>query len=542
MIATINKPAGPGVDSPLTVLSKRQAGVCMHLTSLPGAFGIGEIGDSSFRFIDSLAEMGLSVWQFLPTGPTAYADSPYQSSSSYAGNPLLIDLAALLDEGLVTDSELVEFETLPEDVVDFGELIPRKTQLLARVGERFAVSATRSRRFARDEFVATHDRHWLHDYALYEILKTMHQQREWREWDRAYAMRNPKSLRTIEKAAHNQIDSIKSIQFIFFEQWRKLQNYAAGKGVRLMGDLPIYVALDSADAWARPDLLYLREDGTPIDFAGVPPDYFSAKGQRWGNPLYRWDRHAADGYQWWISRIRHATTMADLIRLDHFRGFEAYWAVPAEADTARDGEWRPGPGEDLFDALQDALGHLPIVAEDLGVITPEVDALRKRFGFPGMKVLQFMVVEEKFDAECISQDCVCYTGTSDNDTTMGWFHNGLTAMYPPAKARRAQAAVLRHTHGYAKTIHENLIRLAFSTKASLAMAPMQDYLGLGSMARMNTPGTTNNNWRWRLRNEQVNPHLYEWVRHAVTESGRGGDVTIASGRTKMLSPIDASQE
>jgi 4-alpha-glucanotransferase len=505
----------------------------MHLSSLPGAFGIGEIGNNGLRFIDTLAATGLGVWQFLPTGPTAYGDSPYQSSSNYAGNPLLIDLAALRDQGLVTDAELAVFESLPQDTVDFGELIPRKMQLLARAAERFAATATQIQRFAREEFVAVHDRHWLHDYALYEVLKAMHQQRAWCEWDRAYATRNPNALRTIEEAARIQIDSIKSIQFIFFEQWRKLRDYATDKGVRLMGDLPIYVALDSADAWARPDLFCLRRDGTPTEFAGVPPDYFSADGQRWGNPLYQWDRHAADGYQWWISRIRHAITMVDLIRLDHFRGFEAYWAVPAAADTAREGEWRPGPGADLFNALQHALGRLPIVAEDLGVITPEVDALRERFGFPGMKVLQFMVVEEQFDAECIPRDCVCYTGTHDNDTTLGWFHNGLRAIYPPAKARRVQAAVLRHTKGHAATIHEDLIRLAFSTKASLAMAPMQDYLGLGSMARMNTPGTPNDNWRWRLRPKQITPRFCDWVRQAVAESGRapGAGVTIASRRT-----------
>jgi 4-alpha-glucanotransferase len=528
MLATTNKHAGAGQDSVLSVLPKREAGVCMHLTSLPGPFGIGEIGDNAFRFIDTLATMGLSVWQFLPTGPTAYADSPYQSASIYAGNPLLIDLFALRDDGLVTNAEIEVFEDLPRQMIDFGELIPMKAQLLARAAERFAVSATRSQRLARDEFVAAHDRLWLHDYAQYEVLKAMHQQRAWREWDQSYAARDPDALRALEEAAHAQIDSIKSIQFIFFEQWRRLKEYAASKGVRLMGDLPIYVALDSADAWSRPDLLYLRNDGTPIDFAGVPPDYFSADGQRWGNPLWRWDRHAADGYQWWISRVRHAMTMFDLIRLDHFRGFEAYWAVPALAETARDGEWRPGPGEDLFNALQDALGRLPFVAEDLGVITPEVDALREQFGFPGMKVLQFMVVEAKFDAERIPRECVCYTGTHDNDTTLGWFHNGLRAIYPPVKAQRVQAAVLRHTHGHPENIHENLIRLAFSTQASLAIAPMQDYLGLGSMARMNAPGTTNNNWQWRLRNEQITPHLCELVRHMVTESGRGEsqDVTM----------------
>jgi len=492
----------------------------MHLTSLPGEFGIGDLGASAYRFVDMLASMGLGVWQFLPTGPTAYADSPYQSSSVYAGNPLLIDLGVLRDAGLVSDAELAAFETLPRDSVDFGALIPLKTQLLARVGERFSDSAPASQRLARDEFVATHDRGWLHDYALFEVLKTLHQQRAWSEWDRGYAKRVPRALRIIEGAAHAHVESVKSIQFLFFEQWQRLKDYAAAKGIRLMGDVPIYVALDSAEAWAHPELLYLGEDGLPVDVAGVPPDYFSADGQRWGNPLYRWDRHADDGYQWWISRIRHASTMADLIRLDHFRGLEAYWAVPATSDTARDGEWRPGPAEGFLDALNHALGDLPLVAEDLGMITPEVEALRDRYRLPGMKVLQFMVSEAEFHPERIPENCVCYTGTHDNDTSSGWFHEGLSGLHAPSEAQRVQSNVLRHTMGHAETIHADLIRLAFATNAALAIAPMQDFLGLGSRARLNTPGTTDGNWRWRLQSGQVTPQLCEWVQRALSESGR----------------------
>jgi len=492
----------------------------MHVTSLPGDYGIGELGGSARGFIDTLASMGLSVWQFLPTGPVIYADSPYQCASAYAGNPLLIDLVALRDQGLVAESELAVFAGLSRDAVRFSELIPLKTQLLARVAERFEASAAASQRSARDEFLATHDRSWLHNYALFQVLRTMHQQRAWTEWDPAYALRDAKALRTIEEAARVQLDVVKTIQFLFFEQWSGLRAYAADKGVSLMGDLPIYIALDSADAWERPELLCLDENGAPTEVAGVPPDYFSAEGQRWGNPLYRWDVHAADGYAWWISRVRYAMTMVDLIRLDHFRGFEGYWAVPAEAETAQAGEWRPGPGKDLFDALQEALGSLPIIAEDLGVITPEVEMLRERYGFPGMKVLQFMVGEEGFDADLIPENCVCYTGTHDNDTTVGWFHGGPGDVRTAEEVRSMQAVVLRHAHGAAETIHEDLIRLAFSTRAALAIAPMQDYLGLGSAARMNTPGTTEDNWRWRLRAETMTPELCDRMHHMVTESGR----------------------
>ena len=483
----------------------------MHLTSLPGDYGIGELGANAHRFVDTLASMGLSWWQFLPIGPTAYADSPYQSTSAYAGNPLLIDLASLRDDGLVEDVELSAFASLPRDAVDFGELIPLKTQLLARVGERFNAAASVSVRSARDDFVTAFDHTWLHDYALFEVLKTLHQQRAWHEWDPAYAMRNPEALRAIETAARSQIDSIKTIQFLFFEQWRKFKAYATDKGIRLMGDLPIYVAIDSADAWAHPDGLQLDEHRVPIVVAGVPPDYFSEDGQRWGNPLYQWEQHAADGYQWWISRVQHAMTLVDLVRLDHFRGLEAYWAIPANAATARDGEWRPGPGEGLLGALCDSLGALPMIAEDLGVITPEVEALRDRYALPGMKVLQFMVGEETFDPNQITENCVCYTGTHDNDTVLGWF-NSLSATM--------QATVLANTQGQTETIHEDLIKLAFSTKAALAMVPMQDYLGLGPDARMNTPGTSEGNWRWRLNNDQITPQLLKWVQQALDESGR----------------------
>jgi 4-alpha-glucanotransferase len=504
----------------MTVLQDRQAGVCLHLTSLPGARGIGELGRAAYRFIDGMDTAGLGVWQFLPLAPTGYGDSPYQPLSVYAGNPLLIDLELLEQDGLVTADEIGVLEDLPSGTVDFDRLIPLKSQILARAGERFAKSASSAMRAARDDFVAACDATWLHDYALFEVLRAMHQQRSWLEWDRAFALRDPAAMARLEEAARAQIESIKSIQFLFFEQWSRLRAYAAEKRIRLMGDVPIFVALDSADAWARPELLYLDANGMPTEVAGVPPDYFSADGQLWGNPLYRWEQHEADGFAWWIGRIRHMTELVDLIRVDHFRGFEAYWSVPGGAPTARDGEWHPGPGAALFEAVSAELGELPIIAEDLGVITPAVEALRDRFGFPGMKVLHFLAGEAHFEPDSIPENCVCYTGTHDNDTTVGWFFGGPGDVRTPEEVERMQANVLEATRGTRQSIHADLTRLAYSTRARLAIAPMQDYLGLGSSARLNTPGTTSDNWRWRLTDEQSTPRLWASVADLVTSTDR----------------------
>lgn len=504
----------------MSVLQERQAGVCMHLTSLPGPRGIGELGQAAYRFVDAMEVMGLGVWQFLPIAPTGYGDSPYQPLSVYAGNPLLIDLEGLAQDGLVSAGALSDLEDLPVDAVDFDRLIPLKSQILARAAECFPRVASSAMRAARDEFVAEHDRAWLHDFALFEVLRGMHQQRAWHEWDRDFAQRDPAAMKTLEDAAHAQIEAIKSIQYFFFEQWSRLKAYAAGKRIRLMGDIPIFVALDSADAWARPELLYLDQDGMPVECAGVPPDYFSADGQLWGNPLYRWERHEADGFAWWVGRVRHLTKLVDLVRIDHFRGFEAYWSVPAGAATARDGEWRPGPDAALFERLAAELGELPIVAEDLGVITPAVEALRDQFGFPGMKVLQFMVGEDDFRLDTIPENCVCYTGTHDNDTTVGWFFGGPGDVRTPEEVERAQTNALRATGGRPESIHVDLTRLAFSSRARLAIAPMQDYLGLGSSARLNVPGTTANNWRWRMTDGQISPDLCAFVAELVTSSDR----------------------
>jgi 4-alpha-glucanotransferase len=498
----------------------RQAGVCMHLTSLPGPYGIGEIGKQAFKFIDTLAETGLKVWQFLPLGPTAYGDSPYQSLSTLAGNELLIDMANLTELGILKSSELQELEKLPADRVDYGELIPLKNRLLAQAAQRFEACANAELKQACDAFVEKHEECWLHDYALYRTLKHRHGDRAWTQWDDPFRRRDPGALAHVEKVSADQIAEIKIIQFLFYRQWQQLRAYASGKGVSLFGDMPIYIAHDSADAWAHPELLRMDVDGRPEKVAGVPPDYFSEDGQMWGNPLYDWDYHAAQGYAWWIERLRHTQTLVDLVRIDHFRGFEAYWAIPASARSARSGSWEMGPGDAIFEAMRMALGKLPIIAEDLGEITAAVDELRDRQHIPGMKVLQFLAGETGFDLSEIGQRCVCYTGTHDNDTVLGWFHGGPGDVRDAEQIRSSQAAVMGHTKGHAENIHHDLVRLAFSSEARIAIAMMQDYLGLGSEARMNTPGTSRNNWRWRLTSEHLTADAVEQIRKLVTLSGR----------------------
>ncbi len=496
------------------------AGVCLHLTSLPGPFGIGEIGQAACEFVDALHAMGISVWQFLPLGPTAYGDSPYQPLSSFAGNTLLIDTTELLSLGLLHNNEVRELGELSATAVDYGRLIPLKNALLRLAASRFPRYAGATMRAEYDRFRERHDRNWLHDYALFRVLKAAHGERAWPRWEPALARREPPALRRAELKYEAAVEAEKIAQFLFDRQWEALQTHAREKGVTLFGDVPIYIALDSADAWARREIVLMDNEGTPRSVAGVPPDYYSADGQLWGNPVYDWSYHEQTGYQWWIERFEHTMALMDLIRIDHFRGFEAYWSVPFGARTARDGEWIAGPGDRIFHALRNALPSLPIVAEDLGVITPPVEALRDGHNIPGMVVLQFDAVEANFDPAGIGEHCVCYTGTHDNDTTVGWFNGGPGDTRNPAEIRAQQQAVLDNTGGSPETIHLDMIRLAFASAARIAMVPMQDYLGLGSEARMNTPGTEANNWRWRLDAADLTPALVERVRAMVGDAAR----------------------
>lgn len=500
--------------------SRRQAGVCLHISSLPGPYGIGEIGRHAHEFIDRMRKMKLAVWQFLPTGPTAYGDSPYQPLSTFAGNELLIDIEDLVERGFLTVDEVTELTMLPAGSVDFGALIPVKQRLLTRAALRFKDIANEEFKAVYRRFLEKHDEVWLQDYALFRILKTHHQERPWPEWHPDYVRRDDNALRELEASAAEQIDCIKIIQFLFYRQWEALREYACRNEIRLFGDMPIYIALDSADAWANRDMLQIDESGRPGHVAGVPPDYFSEDGQLWGNPLYAWENHEKTGYGWWINRLRSSTELTDLVRIDHFRGFEAYWSVPADAETAKDGTWEPGPGDAIFDALQDALGELPIVAEDLGVITPEVEGLRDRHQIPGMRVLQFDVSDAGIDLRDIKANSVYYTATHDNDTTIGWFHGSPDDNRTAEEIRETQLAALRTTGGEPDTIHHDMIRTAFSTDARLAIAPLQDFLGLGSEARFNTPGTCGNNWHWRVLDTQLTDNLCDNVASIVEASGR----------------------
>lgn len=498
----------------------RKAGVGLHITSLPGSHGIGDIGDNARFFIDRLVEMDIAVWQFLPTGPTAYGDSPYQPLSAFAGNAMLIGLDPLVRQGLLTGSEVDSLSGFPSEYTNYGKLIPAKRALLTRAAERFSTRIGHELRAEYEEFLHSHGERWLDDYAMFRILKTMHGERAWPEWEESFVHRKPLDMRKIASKHSIAIEHIKIIQFLFEYQWRSFRKYAAEKGICLFGDMPIYVALDSADAWAHPEMLLIDEHGRPAHIAGVPPDYFSHDGQLWGNPLYDWDFHAQTEYRWWVDRIKRAADQTDLVRIDHFRGFESFWSVPFGADTARKGVWEPGPGDSLFRAMHQSLGDLPIVAEDLGVITRKVKGLRRRHGIPGMVVLQFEVGDPKFDPDDIEESCVCYTGTHDNDTTLGWFRGESDDTRSSKEILQTRVNALRLTGGSAETIHSDMIRLAFSSQAAIAVAPMQDYLGLGSEARFNIPGTTLENWRWRLRREQLHPGFLEGVREMVHDGSR----------------------
>ena len=499
----------------------RRAGVCLHLSSLPGPYGIGELGAAARAFVDTMASMQLAVWQFLPVGPTAYGDSPYQPLSTFAGNEMLIDIGDLIGLGLLNRGEVDELTTLPERHVDYGALIPIKNRLLHLAANRFEKQVSNELLSDFKRFVEQDDDEWLHDYALFRILKSSHGERPWPEWQPEFVHRDAEALARIEEQEAGQIRVIKIIQFLFFRQWYGLRDYAHKSGIVLFGDMPIYIALDSSDAWANREILRIDKDGRPDHVAGVPPDYFSADGQLWGNPLYDWEKHAASGYQWWVDRLRATSELTDIVRIDHFRGFESYWSVPAEAETARDGAWEPGPGDAIFDAMKNALGDLPIVAEDLGVITPEVEGLRDRHNIPGMHVLQFDVCDAGFRLSDVTENSVCYTGTHDNDTTIGWFHGSPDDIRSEAEIALTQEAVLRITGGTAETIHTELIKAAFSTNARIAIAPLQDYLGLGSEARLNTPGTSAGNWQWRVVDSQLSPKLCDNIASIVEASKRG---------------------
>ena len=504
----------------------RSSGILLHPTSLPGRWGIGELGAEAFKFIDFLSDAGQSLWQILPLGPTGYGDSPYQCFSAFAGNPLLVSLDRLVKDGLLTERDLGTPD-LPQDRVDYGAVIEFKLPLLQLSFERLQRGASSAHATAFSEFCAA-QAGWLDDYALFMAIKQEHSGASWNLWKRDIATRQPEALERWSHALARQVTLQKYLQYLFFSQWHQVKAYANERGIRIVGDAPIFVAYDSADVWANSHLFYLDEQGHLTVVAGVPPDYFSATGQLWGNPLYRWDQMAETGYAWWIDRVKMTLGTVDIVRLDHFRGFEAYWEVPADEETAINGRWVPGPGAALFTALERALGDLPIIAEDLGVITPQVEALRDQFHLPGMKVLQFAFDDDArnpYLPHNYSRDCVAYTGTHDNDTTLGW-------LWSLGHAEREAVRCYLGRDG--SDIAWDLWRLALSSVADISIVPLQDVLRLGTAARQNTPGKASGNWSWRFRAEALTPDLARGIRLLTATYGREpvskeATVTLAMG-------------
>jgi 4-alpha-glucanotransferase len=460
---------------------RRHAGILLHPSSLPGRFGIGDLGPQADLFLDWAASAGQTLWQVLPLGPTGHGNAPYGSSSAFAGNPLLISPELLCREGLLPDSALDGVPVFPAERVDFPSVIPWKERILRQSWEHFQKDADTAQRKALDAFAAAPEQaDWLADWARFAALKRFFGGRPWMSWDR-----EPPSAELSDQIAFETY-----LQFLFFRQWDRVKRAANSRGLAVMGDLPIYLSLDSADVWAHRDLFALDDRGLPTSVSGVPPDYFSETGQLWGNPLYRWDRLEEQGFTWWIARIRANLRTCDLLRIDHFRAFAAYWSVPASEKTALNGRWLPGPGRKLFDAVRAALQDLPLVAEDLGVIKDDVRQLLKDLGIPGMKVLQFAFSEP--DNEHLPHrhvpNSVVYTGTHDNDTARGWY----AAMKTEERER-----VRDYLGSEGRQIHWDLIRAAYTSVAERAIVPMQDVLGLGSEARMNTPAQPAGNWSWR---------------------------------------------
>ena len=499
-------------------MASRSSGLLLHVTSLPGRFGIGDLGPHAYRFVDALAGAGQALWQVLPLTPTGHGHSPYASPSTFAGNPLLVSPDALVEDGWLEESDLADAPDFPADRVDFDRVIAFKEALLRRAFERARADGL------PDAYAAFCERHagWLDDYALFSALKAHHSDAAWTDWPMPLARRAPDALAAAREAHAEAIERHRFAQFVFDRQWGRLHAYARSKGVSLFGDLPIYVAHDSADVWAARDLFHLDPDGHPTAVAGVPPDYFSETGQRWGNPLYRWDRMRERGYAWWTARLTRTLDLVDLVRLDHFRGFEAFWAIPADEETAVDGQWVEGPGADLFDAFEHALGRpLPLVAEDLGLITPGVRALMEEFELPGMAVLQFAFGDptSEYLPHNYRRRLVAYTGTHDNDTTAGWWADGATA-----EERRFARRYLRldelGADEYDASVHWAAVRAVLASVAERAIVPLQDVLGLGSEARMNVPGQEDGNWAWRFAWDEVDADALARLRDLTVLYGR----------------------
>ena len=489
----------------------RTSGVLMPISSIPSPYGIGTMGKQARKFVDFLVKGGQKYWQILPICPTSYGDSPYQSFSSFAGNPYFIDLEYLCKDKLLTKKECESFQwgSNPK-YVDYGIMYESRYALLRKVYARFTKKEPQDfEKFCENE------KQWLDDYALFMALKDANGGQAWSNWDKSLRLREKKAMEEATEKYSEEIRFYKMLQYLFYQQWNALKTYANEAGIEIIGDVPIYVAGDSADVWTIPDQFYLDENLEPIEVAGCPPDAFSDDGQLWGNPLFRWDVMKKDGYTWWTRRIKAMSELYDIIRIDHFRGFDSFYAIPAKDDTAKNGQWKQGPGMDLFCELEKKLGKLPIIVEDLGFLTPSVHKLLKDSGFPGMKVIQFAFdsrEESDYLPHTYTNHCVVYTGTHDNDTVMGWMKTA-----PKASVKYAKEFLnLTKEEGY----NWGMMRAAWSSVADMAIVPMQDILGLGSEARINTPSTLGNNWKWRATPEQIDAKVAKKLYHYMQMYGR----------------------
>jgi 4-alpha-glucanotransferase len=505
-LATSQSPFPPGY---------RASGVLLHVTSLPSPYGIGDVGPAARAWIDRLHEAGQTWWQALPVGPTGYGNSPYQSLSSFAGNWLLISPDDLVADGLVRASDAPGTSS-SQSAVDYDAVISFKQRLLEKAWTNFNLGAGRDLKLAFEQF--RHDQaHWLDDYALFRALKARHGGACYLEWPTDFVRRSPAALDQARRDLADQIDLVRLVQFLLFRQGERLKKYAHAKGVRLIGDLPFFVSPDSSDVWANPELFLLDEQHRPRFVAGVPPDYFSSQGQLWGNPVYDWEALRRTGFRWCIDRVRSLLAHVDVIRLDHFRGFAAAWHVPAGSATAQSGQWVPAPGAEFLSAIQRDLGTLPFIAEDLGIITPDVRALRDQYFIPGTRVLQFAFdgsPDNPYLPHNYVPNAVVYTGTHDNNTTRGWFDE------LPNDRRQNLWNYLKRSTGEGSEAAAALLRLAWSSTAALALAPLQDLLNLGADARMNVPGRADGNWRWRYTEEMLSPPVFQWLRDLTETCNR----------------------
>ncbi len=499
----------------------RESGVLLHLTSLPGPHGIGDLGPSAFRFIKQLGLMGQKLWQILPNGQPDNCYSPYSTISAFCNNPLWISLDLLCDEGYIAKEELDRCPDFPKEKVDYEAVDFFKMPLLQKAAERFRSKAAPNEIKSFRSFCDTND-YWLDDYSLFITLRDLEDGKQWSDWSEKFAKRDKETLADIRLDYHNKIDQIKILQYFFYRQWQGLKDYAVKKGIKIIGDIPIYISYNSADVWANRDLFKLDGNGCMVVQSGCPPDHFIAEGQAWNHPIYDWAHHKRTGYEWWIARLKYLFQVVDIIRIDHFNGFAKFWEVPAGNSNGIGGEWIDGPGAPFFEAVNAALGDKPIFAEDLGEARKDATPIMEKFNIPGMKILQ-TTFKNKDKPDPMAENIVVYTGTHDNDTIVGWFNNKNSNGHPvqsdvELKAERERALAFFNSDG--SNIHWDFIKMAMDSKARTAIIPLQDILGLGTDARMNIPGTVGDNWEWRYSDDLMRPDILKKMKALTAKSGR----------------------